>query len=98
MDYFQTFNRSQFCQTGAPDGLQFFIVLMNKIQGATVGQAETKQFAQEIKAKYDIFKDVNTCDTSIVIVCAKKDGQLYTVAGRDAQIPGRRKKKFDNDR
>uniref|UniRef100_A0A914VI82 TPM domain-containing protein n=1 Tax=Plectus sambesii TaxID=2011161 RepID=A0A914VI82_9BILA len=84
----KVFNKSQFCSTGAPDGLQFFIVLMNKMDGSTVGQTETKLFAQEIKAKYDIFKDVNTCDTTVVIVSSKNDGQLYTVAGRDAQLPG----------
>lgn len=61
---------------------------MNKIDGPTVGQTETKQFAEEIKAKYDIFKDVNTCDTTVVIVTSKSDGQLYTVAGRDALLPG----------
>jgi hypothetical protein len=83
-------NKSPFCPTGAPDGLLFYILLMNKIDGngANVGQTETRTFAYRLKEKYDILKDVQTCDTTIVIVLTKLDGQFYTVAGRDVKLPG----------
>ncbi len=82
------FNKSPLCPNGAPDGLLFYILLMNKIDGnGDVGQTETRTFAFKLKEKYNI-KDFETCDTTIVIVLTKLDGQLYSVAGRDVKLPG----------
>uniref|UniRef100_A0A914VIQ0 TPM domain-containing protein n=1 Tax=Plectus sambesii TaxID=2011161 RepID=A0A914VIQ0_9BILA len=83
-------NISPMCQNGTPDGLLFFFVLMNKIDanGEAVQRADAKRFSYEIKAKYGLINDANACDTTILIMCSVKDGQLYMVAGRDTLLTG----------
>jgi hypothetical protein len=68
-------------------GLQFYIVLFNKLDnnGVGVNLKNLRNFTKELKARYNLSKN-GQCDKTILIALSEEDGKLFTRASTDVQL------------